>query len=379
MPTKRSYEANNSRRSRRTTAPIHSVWSMHVWTRKKPSSHIELSTCAAFCKRVRQNARRARLDRETRQSLYYRCFPHADGGAIESNVAPSLAARRVIPKTPIKWALFASRVAARSSRAFCIRISKLRNLEIAIWRMECLHQVVMHAEREAPGVPAFSVALLYVTNRAVLRMAKPRGPPRSAHPFRADHGLANLSQSDLLDFGSQRSPRPCLMPETRDPCSTSSEVGRIFLRYITALLALVLLAASAPSPDISGTWQGTIIVPGHGKLPRVMRITKAGSGYDVKIYSTQESEVPIATRNVKIDGSTITMAFDLNSDPWLNYCRTYQATLSSDGKSLVDVGSTRRAERTDGVSPNTTVTLHILQPTREPLHRRCGGRQRRSP
>jgi hypothetical protein len=70
----------------------------------------------------------------------------------------------------------------------------------------------------------------------------------------------------------------------------------------------VLLGASAPSPDISGTWQGTIVVPGIGKLPRLMRITKAGSGYDVKIYSIQESEVPIATRNVKIDGSTITMA-----------------------------------------------------------------------
>ena len=104
------------------------------------------------------------------------------------------------------------------------------------------------------------------------------------------------------------------------------------MRYITALLALVFLAASAPSADISGTWQGTISVPGLGKLPRVMRITKAGSGYDVQIYSTQESEVPIATRNVRIDGSTIAMAFDMNSDPWLNYHRTYRATLSSDGK-----------------------------------------------
>ncbi|HEY2475208.1 MAG TPA: alpha/beta hydrolase, partial [Candidatus Cybelea sp.] len=123
---------------------------------------------------------------------------------------------------------------------------------------------------------------------------------------------------------------------------------------------------SAPSPDISGTWQGTIVVPGMGKLPRVMRITKAGGGYDVKIYSTRESEVPITTRNVKIDGSTITMAFDMNSDPWLDYHRTYQATLSSDGKSL---SGTWRAFGVLNVPMlyrrTPPVTLHVLQPTRD--------------
>jgi pimeloyl-ACP methyl ester carboxylesterase len=140
----------------------------------------------------------------------------------------------------------------------------------------------------------------------------------------------------------------------------------LFLRYITALLALVLLAASAPSPDISGTWQGTIIVPGIGKLPRVMRIAKAGSGYDVKIYSTEESEVPIATRNVKIDGSTITMAFDMNSDPWLNYHRTYQATLSSDGKSLSGTWRVPGVFNAPMVYHRTPpVMLHMLQPTRD--------------
>jgi non-heme chloroperoxidase len=139
------------------------------------------------------------------------------------------------------------------------------------------------------------------------------------------------------------------------------------LRYITELLALVLLAASAPSPDISGTWQGTIIVPGIGKVPRVMRITKAASGYDVKIFSTQESEVPIVTRNVKIDGSTITMVFDMNSDPWLNYHRTYQATLSSDGKSLSGTWGAPGALNVQMVVYDRTppVTLHTLQPTRD--------------
>lgn len=106
------------------------------------------------------------------------------------------------------------------------------------------------------------------------------------------------------------------------------------MRYITVLLTLVLLAAAAPSPDLSGTWQGTMIAPTSGKLPRVMRITKAGGGYVVKIYSAQESDVPITTRNVKVNGSNITMTFDMNSDPWLNYHRIYHATLSNDGTSL---------------------------------------------
>ena len=74
------------------------------------------------------------------------------------------------------------------------------------------------------------------------------------------------------------------------------------MRYITALLAIVLLDASAPSSNLSGTWQGTMTVPGIGKLPRVMRITKTGDIYDVKIYSATESEVPIATRDVKVRG-----------------------------------------------------------------------------
>jgi non-heme chloroperoxidase len=141
----------------------------------------------------------------------------------------------------------------------------------------------------------------------------------------------------------------------------------LFLRYIIALLALVLLAASVPSPDISGTWQGTISVPGHGKLPRVMRITRAASGYDVQIYSTQESEVPLATRNVQIDGSTITMTFDMNSDPWLNYHRTYQATLSSDGKTLSGSWGGPGVLNVQMVVYHRTppVTLKMLQPARD--------------
>lgn len=138
------------------------------------------------------------------------------------------------------------------------------------------------------------------------------------------------------------------------------------MRYITALLALVLLAASAAPPDLSGTWQGTMVVPGLGKLPRVMRITRAGAGYDVKIYSAKESYVPIASRNVTIDGSSITVAFDMNSDPWLDYHRTYRATLSSDGKSLSGTWSAPGVLNVPMVYHRTPpVALHMLQPVRD--------------
>ncbi len=138
------------------------------------------------------------------------------------------------------------------------------------------------------------------------------------------------------------------------------------MRYITVLLTLVLLAAAAPSPDLSGTWQGTMIAPTSGKLPRVMRITKAGGGYVVKIYSAQESDVPITTRNVKVNGSNITMTFDMNSDPWLNYHRIYHATLSSDGKSLSGRWGLPGLLDVAMVYHRTPpVTLHMLQPARD--------------
>ncbi|MGA8533020.1 MAG: alpha/beta hydrolase [Candidatus Tumulicola sp.] len=140
----------------------------------------------------------------------------------------------------------------------------------------------------------------------------------------------------------------------------------IFLRRLTALFTLVLFGVSVPSPDISGTWQGTMSVPRIGKLPRVMRITTVSGVYDVKIYSTRESEVPIETRNVRVDGSTITMVFDMNSDTWLDYHRTYRATLSSDGKSLSGTWVVPGVLKVPMLYHRTPpVTLHMLEPVRD--------------
>lgn len=108
-------------------------------------------------------------------------------------------------------------------------------------------------------------------------------------------------------------------------------------------------------------------VPGIGSLPRVMRITKTNGVYDIKIYSTKESDVPIATRNVKVDGSAITMTFDMNTDPWMDYHRSYHAKLSADGRSMtgtwqgVDLGKVVMAyHRTPPVAIHTFAPVHDL-------------------
>jgi non-heme chloroperoxidase len=104
------------------------------------------------------------------------------------------------------------------------------------------------------------------------------------------------------------------------------------MRYITALIAVLLLAASAPS-EIAGTWEGTMDAP-TGHIRRIMVVTKHDGTYDVAIHSLDETDVPIVTKNVKVDGRNITMTFDMNSDPWFDYHRVYQATLGANGTTM---------------------------------------------
>ncbi|MGB6984880.1 MAG: alpha/beta hydrolase [Candidatus Aquilonibacter sp.] len=110
------------------------------------------------------------------------------------------------------------------------------------------------------------------------------------------------------------------------------------MRYITALLAVILLAVSAPS-DIVGTWEGTMDGP-TGHIRRIMVITKHTGVYDVAIHSLDETDVPIVTKNVKVDGANVTMAFDMNTDPWLDYHRIYRATLGANGTTIDGIWST---------------------------------------
>lgn len=142
------------------------------------------------------------------------------------------------------------------------------------------------------------------------------------------------------------------------------------MRYLS--LALSLIAAfffaavpAASATDITGTWQGVMVVPGTGKVHRIMTITKDRGTYDVVIHSVDESEVPIVTHNVSVNGNTIVMKFDMNSDPWMDYHRVYRAKLSSDGNAIDGTwaaGSMKIAMNFRRTGP---VTLHQLAPVRD--------------
>lgn len=123
------------------------------------------------------------------------------------------------------------------------------------------------------------------------------------------------------------------------------------MRYITALIAVLLLAAAAPT-EIAGTWEGTMEGPA-GHVRRIMVITKNRGTYDVTIDSIDETDVPIVTKNVKIDGANVTMTFDMNTDPWLDYHRVYHATIGASGTTIDGLWST-----TQGPPLKITMNYH---------------------
>ncbi len=103
------------------------------------------------------------------------------------------------------------------------------------------------------------------------------------------------------------------------------------ISFIAALLSSTLRASS--EVDITGTWQGILDGPA-GPIRRIMDITKAKGRYSVVVHSIDESEVPIVTHNVTISGTTVTMRFDMNVEPWTDYRRIYRATIGDYGKSI---------------------------------------------
>ena len=65
-----------------------------------------------------------------------------------------------------------------------------------------------------------------------------------------------------------------------------------------------------------------------------MEIAKSGSVYSVTIHSIDETDVPIVTNEVTIKGNAVTVKFDMNTDPWIDYHRVWKAQLSADGTTL---------------------------------------------
>ncbi|HEY1975790.1 MAG TPA: alpha/beta hydrolase [Candidatus Baltobacteraceae bacterium] len=108
---------------------------------------------------------------------------------------------------------------------------------------------------------------------------------------------------------------------------------------VTAVIAAaILVAANVPAfatrNDIVGTWQGVLM----GEPPPVHRVLKisrdAGGTLRGIMYSPDETDAPIHPRSIRLDGSQLTIQIDMNSDPWLDYHRTYRATMSADGQTL---------------------------------------------
>ena len=99
------------------------------------------------------------------------------------------------------------------------------------------------------------------------------------------------------------------------------------------VFAAVILAVCS----ICGTWQGLLhgLHGPTGPLRRVMEITRdRGGAIRATIHSIDETDVPIVSKTVTVKGSTVTMTFDMNAAPWLDYHRLYVATLNAEGTSM---------------------------------------------
>jgi non-heme chloroperoxidase len=98
--------------------------------------------------------------------------------------------------------------------------------------------------------------------------------------------------------------------------------------HVAAILALAVCS-------ICGTWQGTFDAP-TGPVRRVMNLAQRGPNNELvaTIHSIDESDVPIVSKTVTVTGSSIEMTFDMNTEPWFDYHRTYTATIASNGSSM---------------------------------------------
>jgi len=86
-------------------------------------------------------------------------------------------------------------------------------------------------------------------------------------------------------------------------------------------------AAMAQSPDITGTWQGTLHAPGHD-LRIVFKVSKTPDGkLGGVMYSIDQGGQPITASSVSAEGSTIKFAVSAING-------SYEGTLSADGSTI---------------------------------------------
>jgi pimeloyl-ACP methyl ester carboxylesterase len=101
-----------------------------------------------------------------------------------------------------------------------------------------------------------------------------------------------------------------------------------------ALLCIAAVPPCAQAADITGTWQGRLMMPAT-PVRRVMKISRnAGGKLTAIVYSIDETDDPIPVQSVSLDGSTLRLVMNVNRGEWRNYHRTYQGTVSADGQSI---------------------------------------------
>ena len=121
--------------------------------------------------------------------------------------------------------------------------------------------------------------------------------------------------------------------------------------HVVAVLALAVCS-------ICGTWQSLFHAP-TGPVRRVMEITRREPSGElaVTIHSIDETDVPIVAKTVAVSGSSVKMTFDMNTEPWFDYRRSYAATVSSDGSTMTGLWIA------PGIKPIPTTYTKVVRAT----------------
>lgn len=93
-------------------------------------------------------------------------------------------------------------------------------------------------------------------------------------------------------------------------------------------IALAALSAGALfAQDITGTWQGTMVLPNKQELRTVIKITKEGAGLKGVLYSIDQTPQGFVASEVTVSGSAVKISIP-------SVGGTYEGKLDSDGVNL---------------------------------------------
>jgi non-heme chloroperoxidase len=126
------------------------------------------------------------------------------------------------------------------------------------------------------------------------------------------------------------------------------------------IVSLLALAACS----ICGTWQSTFHAP-YGTVRRVMDISRREPSTEIiaTIHSIDESDVPIVSKTITVSGSSIKMIFEMNTEPWFDYRRRYDAVVDAVGTTMTGSWS---APGTQQIPTTYTKVTRATWPVLEP-------------